>query len=133
MAHPMIHAESSAKKFGGQASDYIMLHEWFDATKAWCPSMAHRSMRHHSEGIFELAEKFGETIVNSDGKTVYTRYVGEQHVIEDLGFIPTASDWLECMDMDLWMMARSKKIDKRAGKKYIDKLPKSLEETNENQ
>jgi hypothetical protein len=41
-------------------------------------------------GIF-LAEKlFGIAIVNSDGKQVPVRYVGEQHVREDLGRIPTA-------------------------------------------
>lgn len=129
MAHPQIHAENSAKRFGGKPEDYIAIHEWFDETKAWCPTMAHRAMRHHSEGIFECAKVFGESFKNSDNKTVYTRYVGEQHVIEDLKFIPTANDWLSCMDLDLWMMARSKKIENKAGKGgYPDELPNSLRE-----
>jgi hypothetical protein len=52
------------------------------------------ALRHHAEGIF-LAEKlFGVAIVNSDGNQVPVRYVGEQHVREDLGRIPTAQDWL---------------------------------------
>ncbi len=30
MAHPNLHAKSSAKKFGGKPEDYIHLHEWLD-------------------------------------------------------------------------------------------------------
>jgi hypothetical protein len=37
---------------------------------------------------------FGGAITNSEGKQVPVRYVGEQHVREDLGRIPTAQDWL---------------------------------------
>ena len=35
MAHPVIHAKSSAKKFGGKFEDYLHIHSWFDETKAW--------------------------------------------------------------------------------------------------
>jgi hypothetical protein len=37
---------------------------------------------------------FGVAIVNSAGTQVPVRHVGEQHVKEDLGRIPTAQDWL---------------------------------------
>ena len=51
--------------------------------------------RHHSEGIFECEKVFGNSFINSDGKTVYTRYVGEQHVKEDCNnYIPTAKEWV---------------------------------------
>ena len=33
MAHPLHHAESSARKFGGKPSDYQCLHDWFDSSK----------------------------------------------------------------------------------------------------
>ena len=33
MAHPLHHAESSARKFGGVPSDYQAVHDWFDASK----------------------------------------------------------------------------------------------------
>jgi hypothetical protein len=53
---------------------------------------------------FSLAEKlFGVAIVNSDGKRVPVRYVGEQHVREDLGRIPTAQDWLLQIKPERWM------------------------------
>jgi len=96
MAHPYQHAKSSASKFGGTPEDYYAIHNWFDETKGWIAHSKHRLFRHHSEGIFECEKVFGATIVNSDGITVYTRYVGEQHVKEDcFGYIPTAKEWLD--------------------------------------
>jgi hypothetical protein len=96
MAHPYQHAVSSARKFGGLPEDYIDIHNWFDATKAWIGHSKHRMFRHHSEGIFECEQVFGNYIHNSEGKKVYTRYVGEQHVKEDCnGYIPTAKEWLD--------------------------------------
>ena len=79
MAHPLRHAESSARKFGGEPKDYLTIHNWFDESKALFVDFRHRALRHHSDGIF-LAEKlFGIAIVNSDGKQVPVRHVGEQH------------------------------------------------------
>ncbi len=52
MAHPVVHAKSAAKKFGGKWEDYIAIEEWFDETKAWIGHSMHRMFRHHSEGIF---------------------------------------------------------------------------------
>ena len=95
MAHPIIHAKSSAKKFGGTWEEYIHIHNWFDETKAWYGHSNHRIWRHHSEGIFEMEKLFGNHFVNSDGKIVYTRYVGEQHVKEDCyNHIPSAKEWI---------------------------------------
>jgi hypothetical protein len=96
MAHPMQHCKSSVRKWGGQASDYQAIHDWFDETKAWIGHSKHRMFRHHSEGIFECEKKFGPSFENSDGKKVYTRYVGEQHVKEDCNnYIPTAKEWVD--------------------------------------
>lgn len=36
-------------------------------------------------------------------KKIPVRWIGEQHVQEDLGFIPTASQWLECITYEPWM------------------------------
>lgn len=103
MAHPLAHAESSARKFGGKSGDYLAIHNWFDESKAFVSDWRHRAMRHHSEGIF-LAEKiFGVSIRNSDGRMVPVRYVGEQHVKEDLGRVPTVQDWLQNLAPQPWM------------------------------
>jgi hypothetical protein len=103
MSHPLHHAISSVKKFGGTIDDYLPIHNWFDETKAHYPDMRHRSLRHHSEGIFWCEKEFGVYITNSDGKMVPTRAVGEQHILEDIGFIPTIKDYLDCMETKGWM------------------------------
>lgn len=109
MAHPHHHALSSVKKWGGQVSDYLALHEFFDASKAHVADFRHRALRHHSLGIFQLEEAFGKTITLSTGRVIPTRWVGEQHVLEDLGRIPTWADWCRCIRPEPWM-SRSKKL-----------------------
>jgi hypothetical protein len=52
MSHPLHHAISSQKKWGGSIEDYLPIHNWFDETKAHYPDMRHRTLRHHAEGIF---------------------------------------------------------------------------------
>ena len=42
MAHPLHHAESSARKYGGSPSD------WFDASKEHLAIFTHRALRHHT-------------------------------------------------------------------------------------
>lgn len=103
MAHPLKHAENSAKKFGGKPEDYLAIHNWFDESKAFFPDFRHRALRHHAEGIFVAEKLFGVTICNSDGKQIPVRYVGEQHVREDMGRIPTAQDWLSRIKSEPWM------------------------------
>ena len=111
MAHPHQHAKSSVKKWGGRVEDYSAIHEWFDATKAWVGHSIHRMFRHHSEGIFECEKVFGVSFVNSEGKTVYTRYVGEQHVKEDCnGYIPSAKEWIDNFNTPKQWMLRTEKI-----------------------
>lgn len=114
MAHPLLHAKSSVRKFGGIPEDYIHIHDWFDESKGWIGHSNHRLFRHHSEGIFECEKVFGKSFVNSDGKTVYTRYVGEQHVKEDCNnIIPSAKDWVDALQSEkkpLWML-KTMKLD----------------------
>ena len=52
MAHPYHHALASVKKWGGDVSDYLPLHTWFDQSKSIAADFRHRALRHHAEGIF---------------------------------------------------------------------------------
>jgi hypothetical protein len=54
MAHPYHHSLASVKKWGGEVSDYMPLHNWFDQSKAIAGDFRHRALRHHAEGIFML-------------------------------------------------------------------------------
>jgi hypothetical protein len=103
MAHPYYHALSSVKKWGGRVEDYLPLHNWFDASKAFLADFRHRALRHHAEGIFWAEEVFGVTLTNADGKAVPVRFLGEQHVREDLGWIPTLQDWFKRLRVQPWM------------------------------
>src|SRR5216683_2665380 len=103
MAHPLEHAKNSARKFGGFAEDYLLIHQWFDESKAMMADFRHRSLRHHAEGIFLAERIFGVTIRSSQGKAVPVRYIGEQHVREDLGRIPSFQDWAKNIKAAPWM------------------------------
>ena len=103
MAHPYHHAVRSARLFGGVPEDYLDVHAWFDESKAHLPDVRHRALRHHSEGIFLCERLLGTTLTNSDGRVVPVRLVGEQHIKDDLGWIPTVKDWLQHIAPQPWM------------------------------
>ena len=67
-------------------------------------SMEHAELRHYAEGIFMLETLFGVTLRNSDGRDVPVRLIGEQHVQEDLGHIPSFADWARLIEPWSWMM-----------------------------
>jgi hypothetical protein len=108
MAHPYHHAVSSAKKYGGEPDEYLRLHQWLDASKAHMADFRHRALRHHSEGIFLLEAFFGATIMNSADRVIPVRFIGEQHVLEDLGRIPTVADWLGRIQPEPWMLGKGR-------------------------
>ena len=96
---PIIHARNSVKKWGGIENDYLPIHEWFDQTKAHMGDNRHRAILHNSFGIYLCEQVFGRTLVNSDGKEVHVRDIGELHVYEDLGSIPSIENYLKHIDL----------------------------------
>ena len=127
MAHPYHHALSSVQKWGGKVEDYLPIHDWFDASKAFLADFRHRALRHHAEGIFWCEEVFGHTITNADGKVVPVRFVGEQHVKEDLGWIPTLQDWFKNLRVQPWMARAG---DRRMVRGQIPQVEQSPGESN---
>lgn len=112
MSHPYHHALSSVKKFGGTVNDYTYIHAWFDESKSAYADFRHRALRHHSMGIFQLERLFGSVIVNSDNKEIPIRLIGEQHIIEDLGRIPSIQDWYETIVPKEWMYRNTTMLSK---------------------
>ena len=51
-----------------------------------------------------LETLFGVTIRNADGREVPVRLIGEQHVREDLGRIPSFADWARLIRIEPWML-----------------------------
>jgi hypothetical protein len=74
-----------------------------DHSKSIAADFRHRALRHHAEGIFMLETVFGPTLTLSTGKVIPTRWVGEQHIKEDLGFIPSFADWMRAIRPLPWM------------------------------
>lgn len=106
MAKAHIHAASSAKKWGGEASEYLDIHLLLDASKAAMGDWRHRALTHNTWFISVILPKiFGNTFVNSEGRTVSVVDVGEQHCLEDNGmkFIATPQDYLADLPLAPWM------------------------------
>ncbi len=107
MAKPWIHAESSARRFGGKPEDYLEIHNHLDSTKGAFADNRHRAITHNAwyigpDGPLERA--FGPVLTNSDGRKVPVRSIAEQHVLEDFGgFIPTLQDFLCELSYKPWM------------------------------
>lgn len=113
MAHSWFHARSSARKFGGEPEDYLSIHEWFDQTKMCWADTRHRAVLHNSFGIFLSEQVFGVTLTRkSDGTEVPTRLIGEQHIQEDLGRIPSLQDWLDELPYKTWMIANARPLSR---------------------
>lgn len=126
--NPYYHALSSVKKWGGEPADYLPIHSWFDESKSHYADQRHRALRHHSAGIFECELHFGHVITNSAGKQVPVRLIGERHVKEDCGFIPTVKDWLQHIQLQPWMRRVAvKSVDVE---KMPDRLADPAAETN---
>ena len=103
MGHCYYHAVSSARKWGGAPEEFLPLHQWFDASKNITADFRHRALRHHAQGIADLELAFGVGLTLSTGRIVPVRLIGEQHVLEDLGCIPSFVDWVREIPPRRWM------------------------------
>ena len=124
--NPYHHALSSVSKYGGEVEDYLPIHQWFDDSKKSTTDPRHRALKHHSEGIFMCEEMFGTTITNSKGRVIPTRYIAEQHVREDLGFIPTMMDWYKEIKLVKWMVM-TMRPKRETHEKLMSNIPAQLE------
>lgn len=106
MANPLIHAKSSAKRWGGKPEDYLAIHELIDSPKATMNNNSSRALTHNSWFAYTIIPKiFGYNIVNSNGRSVDTVDIAMLHILEDFRhkFIPTAQDYLQHLKVQEWM------------------------------
>ena len=90
---PLQHAQISQKTYGGSWTDYIEVHNFLDSSKAACAHFKHRFLLHHVEGIELGLRIFSASLTNSKNKTIETRQLLTDHLIEDLGSIASVEDW----------------------------------------
>jgi len=114
---PLDHSRHSVGRYGGLIEDYLDVHEFLDMTKAAHPDMRHRAILHHSMGPFIATQVFGRMLTNSNGRVVDVRQLCEDHIIEDLGRIPTVSDFLNLIPED-----RMAEFSYRKGRRPVQAL-----------
>jgi|CXWL01.1.fsa_nt_gi hypothetical protein len=126
MSKPWVHAKSSARKHGGKPDDYIDIHNMMDSSKGLIADVRHRALFHHAYGPFIMEKIFGVMKTNSEGKEYSVRDVAEEHILEDLGTIPTFQDYLKTMEIETWMGGVSKKIKYLSADNLepVDELPR---------
>jgi len=127
---PWIHAESSARRFGGKPEDYIDIHNLMDSSKGAIADNRHRALTHTSWFLSTILERiFGVVITNSSGKKVSVRDIGEQHILEDFRgrFIPTAQDYLQNLPFEEWMDNGKGKTLPASSKRLHEKPGETLE------
>jgi len=64
-----------------------------------------------------LETVFGPTLTLTGGKVIPTRWVGEQHVKENLGFIPSFADRMRAIRPLPWMGRAGRLEDRPAPEK----------------
>jgi len=108
MSKPYIHSLHSAKAFGGKWEDYIEIHDFMDSSKVSIGDNRHRALTHHTFFVHQvLTRVFGHVIINSDGKAVSVKDVGEQHLMDDMGFLPSAQDYIQDLPLKHWHSKRA--------------------------
>ena len=97
MGSPLMHARSSARKYGGEFEDYIHIHKWFDSTKGHFPNFKHRAILHNSFGMLLAEQVFGDYVTNSDGKMIEVRQIAYVINVEWLCALQSvAHTWFCC-------------------------------------
>jgi hypothetical protein len=99
------HAVSAAHKWGGAPEDYIEIEEFIDSSKKIIGDVRHRSLYHHTEGVWLCQRIFGRVTVVGH-KQVPVRLIAERHVLEDLGWLPSPADYIGGMPIKPWMSGK---------------------------
>ena len=104
-----------AKKYGGVPEDYVAIDRFLDQTKQHVPNWRHRMVLHNSFGVDLCIQMFGEAITNADGKKIAVQRIAEDHIEQDLRFVPSLQDCVKYIvpptdpDEAKWVLGASAK------------------------
>lgn len=93
------HVERCIERWGGTADLYEPISTFLDSTKLYLSDWRHRILLHSTLGVMWVEELFPKIITHKNikaeggGYSVSARTVAEQHILEDLGLVPTAK-WM---------------------------------------
>ena len=102
------HAQSAARKYGGSPDDYLPIETFIDSSKQVIGDARHRALYHHTLGVFLCERIFGTTLAVGR-KKVPVRLIAEQHILEDLGWLPSPADYIDGMPLKPWMSGSQRK------------------------
>jgi len=108
---PHLHARNRTHRHGGQPAHYQDIHDFIDSSKAASADGRHRLVLHHAFGCYVVEQVFGKTRTNSEGREDSPRDIAEEHIIEDLGFIPSLEHWIRNVQPADWMYGNRRKIE----------------------
>jgi Domain of unknown function (DUF6915) len=107
------HAQSAARKWGGVPENYIDIEEFIDSSKKILGDVRHRSVYHHTEGVWLCQKIFGRVLMipRQDGRYTHVpvRQIAERHIIEDIGWLPSPADYIKNMPIEAWMSGSQRK------------------------
>lgn len=127
--NPLIHAKSSVKRWGGEISDYIELHELLDSPKVAMNNNTSRLLTHNTWFAYHIMPKiFGYNIINSNGKSVDVVDIAMLHIAEDfrMKFVPTPQDYLKHLQLQPWMNNGVKQLDNPEGYEIVKNLNEKI-------
>lgn len=102
------HSLSSARKWSGEPELYLPIHEFVDSSKMIIGDVRHRSLYHHTLGVYLCQRIFGDTL-QVGRKRIPVRLIAERHIIEDLGWLPSPADYIGGMPIQTWMSGKQTK------------------------
>ncbi len=106
MPAPNVHDLCCVKKWGGKPDDYAKINALMDNSKCAVPDNRHRVVWHNSYACTVILPLiFGDEIVNSDGRHIPVKDIGEYHCLCDFGgkFVPSLQDYVENMSSASWI------------------------------
>ena len=106
---PYLHANQDVKRFGGIIEDYIDIHNFLDCSYQFIPDVRHRALLHNQFGLMMVEKLFGDYRVNSDGKKYSPRSIAENHILSDVGIIPTVEHYFKNLPLVPWMSGTLKR------------------------
>jgi hypothetical protein len=97
---------AAARRWGGCPEDYAAIETFIDSSKEYLGDIRHRALYHHTAGVFLCRRVFGEVItVQRDHGLIEVpvRLIAEEHIKEDLGWIPSPNDYWQDLPIRSWM------------------------------
>jgi hypothetical protein len=118
MSSAAIHARRSHDRWGGAIEVHLEIHEFLDQTKDHLSDNRHRMILHNELGISLAKRVFGERR-GPEGEEVPVEEVARQHIVEDLGYVPTVAQCLADLEIQPWMAGAAMYVGAALGGKEV--------------